>query len=139
MSGQSPTNWQATDNMKLVLKHMQDNGYDSSIVDACGVCKINRKSYYDWFDNPNFVKWWQEQADRHFELQLPAIQAALARQAKDPKKARVDTTAAKLLLERFDKGYAPRSRQDTKLDATLSVEEIIRRADAGDKEQQDAP
>lgn len=125
--------------MILVAKYMRENGYDASITEACEACKIARRSYYDWFENPKFSKWWLEQANKHFELRLPKVQDALLRQAGDPKAPKVDTAAAKLVLERFDKSYITRSRQDVKLDATLSVEEIIRRADAGDKEQQDAP
>ena len=60
----------------------------------------------------------REQFERHFGMQMPRVSAALLGRALGQRDKGSDQ-AAKLLYERFDKGYAPRSRQDIAADVAV--------------------
>ena len=90
---------------------MQGCNYEISVCDLCTQAEIPRQTWYDQFGNPTFVAWWTEQYERWFALQLPRVGASMFAMATG-KRDKGNTQAAKLLYERFDRGYAPRSRQE---------------------------
>ena len=118
MSGQSLTNWAPTPTQRRVLECAQAADYEESVVNLCKSAGIARQTWYDYHDNPRFVEWWRVQFERHFGMQMPRVSAALLGRALGQREKGSDQ-AAKLLYERFDKGYAPRSRQDIAADVAV--------------------
>lgn len=59
---------------------------------------------------PGFVRWWYDEAELFFQRRLPAVYAQMFLRATG-KTARGSYHDAKLILERFDRGYMPRSAQ----------------------------
>ena len=107
----APTKWTPTDRMLELLRTAQDAKYEISVSTLCGETELNRRTYYEYFDNPNFVEWWQAQADRYFALQVSRLSAVSMSRALG-KTERGSTADTRLMLERHDKGFAPRSRQE---------------------------
>ena len=129
--------------MRRALEVAQASDYEISIVDLCGEIDLNRRTWYEYFDNPTFVKWWNEQVERHFGLKLPGVYRALQRAAEgeDGICNRVRSSAAKLLLERFDRGYAPKTRQEHSGEVPLKtyINVNVDRAVGREKEIEDDP
>ena len=113
----SLANWKPTENMLAVLKLAQDSDYEMSVTAICKAAGIARMSWYDYWETPTFVKWWTHAFEKHFAGRLPHVYAALDQSARGNRPA-VNTQAAKLLMERFDEGYAPKTRADVKVDGT---------------------
>jgi len=71
--------------------------------------------YYRWMDDQGFRDWWKGHADRYMVLGLVDVIANL-REGATKKfaggKERPDAALVKLYLERFDRDYLPKSRQE---------------------------
>ena len=109
------TQFTPTPNMRLAVRYLKGCDYDSKVSVMCESIGIARRSYYDWWEKPGFGEWWDAQSVAHFTRRLPAVRAAALAAAlevtgRGDKKH--DVAAIKLVMERFDEGYAPRSRQD---------------------------
>ena len=104
-----------SEKQRSLLMAAQDASYGGCVRAWCRAAEIHHGSYYRWIEDPNFCKWWRAEAEKFFCLRLPRIHAALFDAATRPrtrKEAQIDVAAAKLVLERYDKGFVPRSRQD---------------------------
>jgi len=116
--GETVSAFTPSEQQRSLLKVFQDAGYRITIAEACdGVAGLegdHRRQYYRWMDKPEFAAWWQAEAERFFTLKLPSVHANLHRMATTPvEKGRLgDAKAAELLLQRFDKGFVPRSQKD---------------------------
>ena len=76
---------------------------------AVGATDHHPTLLYTWLKKPGFDKWWSQAVDRKIEdLHLSDVKKALLHSATK----RHDTTAAKILLERYDKDYKPSSKLD---------------------------
>jgi hypothetical protein len=109
------TAWSPTEKQRAALAYAQEHGYDHTVSALCQAIDVARQTYYGWWDTAEFAEWWLEQAERWFKLRLPAVYEAMHRRAAggwDGKGKPPNMAAARLLLERFDKGFAPRSRQE---------------------------
>ena len=107
------TDWQPNEHQQHALSLSQDADYALSVTDLCKEVGVSRQAYSLWFNTPGFVKWWGEAFERHMMLALPRMYGAVMERASGlvaPKSG--SPQDAKLLMERFDKGYAPRSRQE---------------------------
>jgi hypothetical protein len=121
MSGPgSGTKWQPSPDQERLLSVFQDANYDISVCDACANADVPRKNYYNWHGNPEFGRWWQDQAEGHFRLQLHRVQAATFAHALGGG-PRGSAQSAKLYLERFDKNYCPASRQHQEHSGSIGV------------------
>ena len=110
--GNALTAWQPSENQVSVLRAFQAQDYDCTIEDGCKAAGFTRQSYYDWHDKPDFSKWWAEQADKFFKLQLHRVHSATIKAATSTsKEARGSSADRKLFFERFDKSYVPANRQ----------------------------
>ena len=113
-----PENWTPSENMKAALEWATDKEWFFEVTTLCEAIGISREAYYDWFRNARFVAWWGSEWERYFALRMPKVwrkvDAALGRPGSETNMA-----AAKLLAERFDKGFAPRSRQDIAADVAV--------------------
>ena len=54
-----------------------------------------------------------------------AVSYAEATTPKTPSEPRVNMVAARILLERYDEGYVPRSRKDTRAETVVSYEDWL--------------
>ena len=113
-----PENWTPSENMENALKMATEWKWSFTVTGLCKEIGISRETYYGWFENPMFAKWWEAAWERWFSLRLPQawvkVNAAVGRPSSETNMA-----AAKLLAERFDKGFAPRSRQDIAADVAV--------------------
>ena len=105
------TQWEPTENQKAALAYAQDHDYMFSVSTLCQEIGIARPSYYDWFQHVPFADWWLGNWSKHFALHLPTIYATMMNKASGATQ-KGDVAAAKLMAERFDKGYVPHTRQD---------------------------
>ena len=97
--------------MQKALTAAQDSDYEISVTAMCQAAGISRQAWYHYFDTPAFVRWWTEQFERYFAAQMPRVSAASLGRALGSRE-KGSHQDAKLLFERFDRGYAPRSRQE---------------------------
>lgn len=105
----NPTQFIPTQSMLDVLKVFQEAGYNVTVKEACRLAGRDRSTYYDWFDRfDGFTDWWQASAEHWFARNLPRVHAAVMEQATTGGEG--NPTAAKLFIERFDRGFAPRSK-----------------------------
>ena len=111
------TKWQPCQNQLGILKLAQEGDYELSVTALCKGVGIARQTWYEYWETPAFVKWWTHAFEKHFAGRLPHVYAALDQAARGNRPA-VSTSAAKLLMERFDEGYAPKTRADVKVDST---------------------
>lgn len=75
-----------------------------------------------WRKIPGFVAWWRQNLDEYMHDQLPVIMATLLKIAKGGKVAtRMQVAAAKLIMERYDRAYIPRSRADVNVKGELKL------------------
>lgn len=116
----SGTDFQPSEAQQRVLDHFQAEKYECTVVDACAKCEVPRRTFYNWFDKPEFVRWWDQQAERWAAMQKGRVYGALARSAGGED---VGGTPAdrKTYLERFDKGYAPKRREELSSDGPLGI------------------
>jgi len=105
------TKWAPTATQRRVLECAQAADYEISVTALCKAAEIARQTWYDYHDNPAFVRWWCSQFERHFAMQIPRVSAALLGRALGTREKGSDQ-AAKLFYERFDRGYTPRSRHE---------------------------
>jgi len=98
-------------NQKAALDHAWSVDYIYTVTSLCKAVGVSRAAYYEWFHNVQFAHWWMENWTVHFALNLPRVYAIMMLKASGDSVAG-DVAAAKLIAERFDKGYIPHSRQD---------------------------
>ncbi len=97
------------ENQKAVLAAFEDAHYDISVAEACRKAGVDRTTFYTWFNRPGFADWWLAQANAHFGRMLPKVYADLARMSGGGEGSH---GAAKILLDRFDKGFLPARRKE---------------------------
>ena len=109
---ESATAFTPSENQLKLLKVFQDADYDIKVTEACRAAKLDRAStYYQWMKNEAFATWWKDKAVEFFGRLLPGVYGALntAATGGDPRRC-VNHAAAKILLDRFDKGFLPASK-----------------------------
>ena len=105
------TDFQPTEAQEHVLSHFQSDDYTCAVTNACAACGVGRRTFYNWFDNPAFARWWQQRAERWAALQVGRVYGALVRSAAG-QDVGGNPTDRKTFLERFDERYAPRQRNE---------------------------
>lgn len=107
---QASQNWEPTDSQKAVLESAQKRGYSGTVLEWCEEAGIVARTYYGYYDTPAFCVWWRREWEAYFARVLPVVMADLVSMARGSNKGKPE--AAKILLERFDRGYAPRRREE---------------------------
>ena len=117
-----------SDKQLALLSTYQDTSYAVTVKDACGITGIDRKTYYNWMQVPGFKRWWIGCIEDHFIGSLVSVYAQLVKIVEDGVKVASagQVGAAKLLLERFDKLYRPKTIQEHTGSGT--IEEYLERA-----------
>jgi len=114
------------ENHLRALVVFQAHEYMGKLHELMTEAGLSKQTYHYWFrDVPGFPEWWRAQADDWFAKQIIRVQAALLQAAVIPTKRserRIDTKAAELLLQRFDLGFAPRSKQTVETDVRVSLD-----------------
>jgi len=114
------TKWAPCENQLAALKLAQESDYELSVTALCQGVGIARTTWYEYWDTAQFVAWWTQSFEKYFSGRLPQVYAALVQSALGNRTA-VNTSAAKLLMERHDKGYAPKTRADVQVDGNLKT------------------
>ena len=109
--GKAFTPFEPSDKQLAVLSVFQAAGYGCKVADACEEAGITARSYYFWHDNPAFSKWWADQSNRFFSLQIGRVQSAVLASATIAD-APGDPRAQKLYFERNDKDYCPKQHAE---------------------------
>ena len=120
--GSALTSWQPSNAQRHVLSVFQSHGYDITVVDACQEAEISRQTYYDWHAKPEFSAWWENEANKHFRLQLASVHVATLRCATGKATVPVNPTACKLFYERFDDSYVPASRTKQEISGSVGLD-----------------
>ena len=107
----APTNWSPSEKMQAALKYAQSVGYEYTVTMLCREADVHPTTWYEYYDNPRFVQWWGDAFERYFAMQVPRLNAAAVGMAMGTKTTG-NVTALKLMIERHDKGYMPRSKQE---------------------------
>lgn len=105
------TAWKPSARHLSLLTAVQAGSYGDTVCELCAKNELPRRTYYDWMENADFRAWWEDRQERFWVQRLGKVREAMYRAAvaKTPIGSHADR---KLFLERFDKDYAPRSRQD---------------------------
>ena len=107
-SGLRPVSTFAPTRSQSLLLQAYERGEDMTTIKGfCDAAGVTTPIYYSMLNNPEAAVWWREQTAERAQRHAPAVYEAMAAAAK-----RGDTAAMKLFMERWDTGYAPRSRQD---------------------------
>ena len=114
------TNWTPTDNQLEALRLAEKAEWKYTVGNLCQDVGISRAAYYQWFDTPGFVEWWGTAVDRWFTMRMPGMYGDVL-EAVRMEGSKRNISAAKLLAERFDKRYVPRSRQDVSADVAVKT------------------
>ena len=121
MTASTSTKWRPTKNMKAALTYAIAHDWTFFVSHLCAELGFDRSAYYQWFHNEHFRAWWKDRWERYFEVRMNAVWAASAARAEGRKGAEGSTQDAKLLAERFDKGYQPKTRQELSGETTLKT------------------
>ena len=118
------TGFQPSPAQLAALKTWQDKDYDCTVAEGMLGAERARETWYAWMGLPEFASWWEAEARKHFMRLMPRIYAAMCKAATGKGGLDLSRGAAdrKTLLERFDKGFVPRSRQDITGDVGLSLD-----------------
>lgn len=120
------TDFEPSEGQKKLLEVVQDSGYGMRVTVACATAGVARRTYYNWFDHADFVTWWTQQRERHFAMQMPRVHQAIIDAAIGVSND-ANPRMAKLAMERFDKGYTPRSKQQIQGAVEVTFEERLRK------------
>ena len=103
--------WEPNENQTRALTLMLESGCSLSLHEISKAISISPTAVYQWFDTPAFSMWWEAAIEGYFHKRLSRRYAKLDEAAEGfPGKA--DIGAIRLFLQRFDRQYAPRSRQE---------------------------
>jgi hypothetical protein len=91
--------------MKRALAVWRADGYRKPTTELCAAAGVARRTWYNWFDSPDFRAWWENERDKYMAREITRVYGHLLDQALHDAPGNV--RAAKLLLERFDRQYRP--------------------------------
>ena len=120
---ENATDYKPSAHQRQVLEAFQAKDYRISVLQACRDAGIDRCQWYRWMDEkPGFSEWWQHKAEVFFVRKLASVYTALHDSATglDPRHYN-NPAAAKLLLDRFDKGFTPRRVVDGEQKHTVNI------------------
>ena len=120
------TKFTPADSQKLLLKAFQDKKYLCTVEEGCKKAGFeSRQTFYDQFDNcPGFEEWWAAEADLFFQRKLPKVKASVLDAAIskfDKDDGKYNSKAQELFLQRFDKGFVPRSKKEVEHSGQVGV------------------
>jgi len=127
MTEQAPaslTGYQPSDSQRAAATAFQAVNYNCTIEGGMSGAGLVRQTWYDWMDSPEFAAWWEAQAHKHFMRLLPRVYGAMhtAAVGEGDKNLRGGASDRKTILERWDKGFVPRSRQEVDQQGTITLD-----------------
>jgi len=116
------TKFNPSEKQRSLLNAFKDADYVVTVTKACEVVGLARRTYYDWIDNPDFAEWWENQAKRYIALKLPQVWGNLAQAAtgKFANGERPNVYAIKTFLERFDRDYKLKKKEEDNSQESLA-------------------
>ncbi len=132
-------NWQPTQKQRRALRYAREHAWDYQVTEMATEIGIARRTYYKWFETAGFRDWWQREWERFFAIRMGRLWgrvfAAACGEERKPFQA-----YAKLLIERFDRGWEPRSSREQpdapeerlKTYVNVNVEKVAGKADDDD-------
>ncbi|GAF98584.1 unnamed protein product, partial [marine sediment metagenome] len=105
----APTDFEPSPKQRALIAALQADGYGGTVTEACRIAGICRDTYYDWMDDDAYCEWFQAQVDHYFALKRGDVMGAMVRSAKG--ESLPGASDRKLFLERYDRGYMPRTHQ----------------------------
>lgn len=108
--------YEPSETQQSTLEAFQATNYLCTVVEGCEAAGLTARSFYLWFhEMPGFSEWWSAQADLFFSRKLPKVQGALFNAATglfDKDTGKHNSKAQELFLQRYDRGFVPRSRKE---------------------------
>lgn len=115
-----------SETQKSALEAFQARKYLCTVAEACEAAGLSSRAYYHWFEKcPGFEKWWAAKADLFFARKLPKVKGAVLDAAVskfDKDAGKYNSKAQELFLQRFDRGFVPRSRSDVEHSGKVSLD-----------------
>jgi len=97
---------------RAYLSYCQSVNYRCSNREAADAAGIDEAASRRWHErNTGFSAWWNAHYQAHFTRRIPRVYGQLHARATG-EDVLCDVPAAKLLIERYDDGYLPKSRQE---------------------------
>ena len=115
------------ENMVKAMEYMQDVDYRCSIKVMCEAVGMAERGYYYWFKNPEFCRWWIDEADAHFARSIPYVKAAMYASATG-EKVQGSPKDREMLLQRYDEGFMPKSKREISGDAGKVLDALKEKA-----------
>ena len=104
-------NWTPSQNQLKALDYAREREYIANVTKMAEYVGISRQAIYQWNECESFVIWWARKRNEFFGSRLDHIHGMMyARATGRTKKGSFPD--AKLFLERFDRQYTPRMRQE---------------------------
>ena len=123
------TEWEPSPDQLSYVKAQEAAGFGLSIQRAMEATSLSRTRWYDWTDDPQFIKWYDERADKYFALQRARMVSRLVNSADGNRD--VNVQAVKTFLERYDKNYQPSSKRTIEGTVEHTFEEILEQLEEG--------
>ncbi len=116
------TEFSPSANQLAFVTFQEANGYAGSYVKAGVSIGVTHSAISQWFNKPAFAEWYQAQAEEWYRKRLPDIYKAVRVSAVGAvdKRLRGSAKAQELYLQRFDRGFIPKSQQS--VDARITQE-----------------
>ena len=102
------------------LAAYQDAGYADTDVATCERAEVPRRTYYEWWDHPEFVEWWLGKERAFRGRQRARVRAAIFTGATE-KDAPGDPRDRKTFLEAVDPDFAPTTKQKNENSGTITI------------------
>ncbi len=122
--------WHPTENQMDALAYCQKRDYNYKITLMAKSLEMDDHTFRKWFDGPAFVSWWNEQTEKYMARQIPRIMSAMIDEATGKKKSgRSGAAAARLILDRYDKQFIPKSQTEINVKGRIDVEHSSKQFD----------
>ena len=118
------TQFNPTENQERVINAYEASDCMCNVSELCKAGGISRPTFYAWLDDPDFRAYWEDRREKRAVLAVGVADRGMRASAAGKNKD-VNVAACKLILERFDKNYAPRAKQEIELtgnDALLDAQ-----------------
>lgn len=114
--------WEPSEHQLSALEYVLERNCKFKIGAMTKEVGMGKNNWANWQKNENFITWWHKQLELHAHDRLLTVMAGLFEIAEGKKSGtRMQVSAAKLLMERYDKKYTQRSEVNVKGELKLGV------------------
>jgi hypothetical protein len=112
------TIWEPSERQKNLLTVYQNAEYNLKVTAACKEAVISRQTFYTWFRDKVFLKWWNDEAHLYFGSKVPEMISTALRSALGENLPGFNDR--RMLLERYDKAFKSHTKLDVEVTKTIN-------------------